>query len=202
MNAVMPPLSNKRTQSNIAVNDTYKTRTLIGTAIQRNESVEFIALPLVEDYLPASWTKVDGDILVSCPKCNKRVLIDPSIYKVRGDGLIYPSVLCPNVECDFDRYVLLQGYNGMGRFGRKRDNALGVIFYVMIWKKRVRGNDGKLEWQIQPCEYTHAVDVASARRTWEPLLQTERGEVIGIAPSIDPHVSGDGDPADSILAAR
>jgi len=90
----------------------------------------------------------------------------------------------------------------MGRFGRKRDNALGVIFYVMIWKKRVRGKDGKLEWQIQPCEYTHAVDVASARRTWEPLLQTERGEVIGIAPSIDPHVSGDADPADSILAAR
>lgn len=193
-------MNSTKTQSVITLQGVIKTREIIGSAVERRENITFLALPFVEESMRGSWTKTDGDIVVSCPVCGARNLIDLGReYRAKANGLLYPSVMCKSATCDFDHYVLLLGYNALGRFGRKRDNALGVIFYAMMWEKPVVNQDGKMIWQMQPCEYTHATDEAEARRTWRGLIEQEGGRIVGIAPSLDPHVSGDADPSTSVL---
>jgi hypothetical protein len=95
---------------------------------------------------------------------------------------MYPSWLCPQNFCDFDHFLQLVGWGGMGKLGRKRDNDRGIIFYACIYIRP----DGS----IAPTEYTHAVDQASALEQFGPLVAANRGRILAVAPAIDPHVAG------------
>jgi hypothetical protein len=182
-----------------------KKRTIVAPTIMRRENIQCLIFPKVDVGVgmapPGAWFISDSDIVMVCPRCGTRhlVLIERDAYKIDARGLLYPSVLCPNDKCDFDRYCLLQGWRGMGKLGRKKDNERGIILYCLAWQKWMRGPTGVWSWYLQPFEYCHAVDLRAAQITWEAFIQHEKGRVVGIAPSLDPHVSGDGDPAHSIL---
>jgi len=207
VNLVSHSVPQSRSASHVDATLGRKLRVLTGQGIARREQVEFYTFPCVVADVggtpPATWSKIDGDAVLTCPLCGQRNVIaegkpEDGCYKIDSRGLIYPSVLCENMACDFDHYVLLQGWKTMGRFGRKRDNERGLIFYCLAWAKYVREN-GVAYWKIQPFEYCHATSQEHARETWTGLMLAEKGRIIGIAPSIDPHVSGDGDPRESIL---
>jgi hypothetical protein len=153
-----------------------------------------------------TWFEDDG-IVVVCPTCGHKnpVPIGPEGYKIDARGLLWPSVLCENLACSpvFDRYVLLKGWTTMGRFSRKKEREEGVLLYCLVWKKWVKGPNGE-GWYLMPFEYCHAASEAEARNTWAGFIATtcKNGEVVAIAPSFDPHVAGDADPRESILARR
>ena len=187
-----------------------KTRTIVAPSIMRRENIQCLIFPKVDVRIgqapPGTWYKNDGDVVIVCPQCGIRHAIDvgPGAYKVDARGLVYPTILCPNLACTFDRYALLQGWSGMGRFGRKKDNARGIILYCMAWRKWMNGPAGWGHY-LQPFEYCDAVSYESARLTWSLIIdkiKADKGIVVGIAPALDPHVSGDGDPRDSILSGK
>jgi hypothetical protein len=190
---------------NLKIRAGRKVRNLVAPSIFRKETVTVLFFPKVEVGIgqapPGSWFKSDGDVLVVCPVCGLRNIIElgPGAYKVDARGVLFPSVLCEKDSCSFDRYVCLKGWTTMGRLGRKKDNLRGVIFYSMAWRKwNPKGQFGP-GWYLQPFEYTHAVSQEEAMKTFQPILDYEKGMLVGVAPSIDPHVSGDGDAKDSIL---
>lgn len=193
--------------SNLVVHSGTKKRTFVAPSIRRKENISCLIFPRVDvgvsNAPPGSWFKADGDIVMVCPRCTTRhiVHIEPDAYRIDARGVLYPSVLCPQDKCDFDRYVLLQGWTGMGKLGRKKDNERGLILYCLVWQKFVNGPLGP-GWYIQPFEYTHAVSQESAKQAWDSMLQIERGRIVGIAPSYDPHVAGGDDPRRSILSLR
>lgn len=45
-----------------------------------------------------------------CPNCNQpSALLD---HVIAPDGTVYPSVECPNDDCTFHEFVLLEGWGG------------------------------------------------------------------------------------------
>jgi len=188
---------NRTTPSRITSHGTVRSRELVGQSIYHREDIEFLAMTYVDEVQAGTWTKKDGDIVVVCPCCAKRILIGEE-YQIKANGLVYPSVFCTSAECQFDYYVLLKGFNALGNFTRAFEKANGVLLYAMTYE-RLMIKDGKEVWVMQPPEYTHAIDAATARMTFANLLGKD-DRMIGIAPSIDPHVAGASDPSKSILA--
>jgi hypothetical protein len=205
--STLPITENTHSRSTITLRSDKRTRVVHALNVLRNERVKFAQFPRTRELGgPATWSSQDGDIVVCCPKCGVRSVVtlgatQEGDYRIQANGLLYPSFFCPQTFCTFDHYVMLVGWSGMGRLGRKRDNERGVILYCMIWAKLVLYKNQPV-WAMQPPEYTHAVSQSAAQESWGPLLRKESGKLIGVAPAIDPHVSGDGDPNQSILALR
>jgi hypothetical protein len=58
------------------------------------------------DEIPASdWRRWRGRVLVRCPGCREELPLD---HTVRDDGLIEPSLDCPN--CPYHAYAKLVGW--------------------------------------------------------------------------------------------
>jgi len=178
-------------------------------AIRREEKIKFYSFPQTETHGgPGTWCKIDGDIVVTCPRCGTSSVLNTvagsdGCYTVDARGIPFPSFLCPRSYCDFDHWIRLEAWQGMGKLGRKRDNDRGVVFYSMQWAKQARMPDGTIRWKLQPSEYTHAVDWKSAQAAFEPFIAAEsarglRAKVIAIAPAIDPHVGGFDDKKNSV----
>lgn len=184
-----------RTEAAVRVAGDRRVRDVPAALIRREERIKFYAFPLtVGGGPPGSWHKSDGDAVIVCPRCGERstVHFDPSPslgYTIKANGLLYPSWLCPQTFCDLDHFVLLQGWNGMGALGRKRDNERGVIFYACIPLDR-RGH-------IAPTEYTHATSRDEAIAQFAPLMRANGWTIFEVAPAIDPHVAG-ADPGKSV----
>jgi hypothetical protein len=191
-----------RTKADIVVSGDVRTRSIPSMAIRHAIQIKLYQFPLTEGFgAPATWVKHDGDAVITCPRCGSRSAVavgqpERGEYRIDARGVLFPSFLCPKTYCDFDHYVQLLSWAGLGKLGRKKDNKNGTIFYAMVWAKERFFPDGSKRFAIMPTEYTHAVDQKTAAASFEPVVQVEntpqfRARMIAVAPAIDSHVIED-----------
>ena len=209
MSAAHDSIATRLEGSIVTVQGGRRVRKLPPMAIRREEKIKFYSFPQTETRGGhGTWCKIDGDIVVTCPRCATSSVVDiahglDDAYKIDAKGLLFPSFLCPQAYCDLDHYVVLSGWVSMGKLGRPRDNARGIVLYAMCWVKEKRMADGSVRFALMPTEYTHAVSRATAIASWEPFIAAEsargvRAKMIEVAPAIDPHVGGFDDPKNSV----
>ncbi len=72
-----------------------------------------VLIPYSPDEKPGTWTElltVDKfrSANINCPKCNRvATLIRCSID---SEGIVTPSIICPNLDCSFHEMVKLEGW--------------------------------------------------------------------------------------------
>jgi len=67
------------------------------------------------DMKPGTWLREAShdDVLVFCPRCG--VGQNMYNYLVSDNGLVFPTFLCVNPQCSFQRFVQLESYEDAGR---------------------------------------------------------------------------------------
>ena len=81
------------------------------------------ATPFIRSVQPGTWLiignikKEEAVVSICCPKCwrNCTVRKSPGISKDAGHsidngGKVHPSVVCPNSECNFHSYIILESW--------------------------------------------------------------------------------------------
>lgn len=55
----------------------------------------------------AEWKKVGKSVLVQCPGCRKQYRLD---HDIDAQGVVTPSLECPDDGCRFHDFVILVGW--------------------------------------------------------------------------------------------
>lgn len=50
------------------------------------------------------WWSTGAGICISCPECSDTYYLD---HDIKSNGVVSPSLMCPNVKCNFYRDVRL-----------------------------------------------------------------------------------------------